>query len=100
MNLTQPDTPRPVLKALTPALITQIANAIIAVLTAFEIVTFTPVQLAAIAGLLTVIGLVLTTIGVLSAEGQVTPTNQPTLASGTEVTVTTPPGQPDTKVTV
>lgn len=79
--------PRPILKALTPALLTQLVNAVIAVLTAFEVVRFNEIQLAAIAGLLTVVGLLLTTLGILTAEGDVTPTSDPQLPANTTVTL-------------
>lgn len=91
---------RPILKALTPALLTQLVNAVIALLTAFEVVSFNETQLAAIAGLLTVVGLLLTTLGILSAEGQSTPLDSPKLPAGTTVTVEHRGDTPDTTTTL
>ena len=87
------DRPRPIIKALTPALLTQLVNAILGTLMAFKIVTLDAVQMGAIATLLTVIGLVLTTVGILGAETQVTPVEDPKLPEGTQVTVETPKGE-------
>lgn len=84
--------PRPILKFLTPALLTQLVNALIGVATAFALITITPEQRDAINNLLAVLGLLLTGAGILLAEGQVTPTASPRLPEGTTVTTTNAAG--------
>lgn len=92
--------PRPILKALTPAILTQLVNAILGVLTAFNVMTLTVEQWGAIAVLLSVVGLFLTALGILSGENQSTPVESPVLPKGTDVTVQTPKGEPNETVTL
>lgn len=80
--------PRPILLRLSPALFTQLVNALIGFAISFGLLTLAPGQQDAVNNLLNVVTLILTGWGVLAAEGQVTPTSDPQLPEGTRVKTT------------
>lgn len=82
------DRPRPIRGRLTPAMLTAIATAVLGLITAFEVVSLSQVQIGAVMSAVGVAGIVLVAMGVLSAEGEVTPLEDPQLPEGTTVTTT------------
>ena len=80
-----------------PNLIKEAISAVIKVLVVFSIIQITGEQLAA---LLLVVDPVLAVLATLYSRMNSTPTAAPVLSQGTNVTVTTPAGQPDTQVTL
>lgn len=82
------DRPRPIRGKLTPSIVKDLVTAAIGLLTAFEVFDMTPAQVGAILAFVGVLGIVLTTYGVLSSEGEVTPVADPLLPDGSPVTLT------------
>lgn len=80
--------PKPIRGKLTPSLLTSIATAVIGLLTAFQVFDLDEVQIGAIMSAVGVLGIVLTSLGILGSEGEVTPVSDPQLPEGTLVKTT------------
>lgn len=93
-------TRHPILLGLTPAIVVGLIAAVANLLNAFGIASISQEQLDSINALVPFLLLLLGAGGVGYAQNKSTPVSDPVLPQGTEVTVTTPPGQPDEKVTL